>query len=77
MSTGGRRLDAVKSAEVARWSVVAVLRRRAFLRGRVDKRIRCWAVALVSRPVNDEIWTIGRPGVSIFVLRNRSFILKL
>jgi hypothetical protein len=38
MSTGSRRLDAVKNAEVARRSVVAALRRRAFLRGRAEKR---------------------------------------
>jgi hypothetical protein len=38
MSTSGRRLDAVKNAEVARRSVVTTLRQRAFLRGRAEKR---------------------------------------
>lgn len=41
----------------------------------MDKRIRRWAVGLVSQPANAGVRAIGRLGVSIYVIRCRIFYL--
>ena len=76
MPAGDRQPNAVKNAEVAecyRGAAVENLLERMTGREasghdvRVDKRIRCWVIGLVSRPANGGVQSSARPGVSIFV----------